>query len=71
MTLEHLNKKYEILSEPLTLILCPYCGARLNLKPRLLVNKIEVGVLPETCCVCKHEINGSHKILEVCEVKKR
>jgi len=45
--------------EPIELIMCPYCGARLN--------RIGKGLLPTSCHECGHE-RFTPKIIKVSEV---
>lgn len=60
----NLKDKYKILYEAFELILCPYCGARLN-----RVIRGGERILPTSCDICnKHNI--AVKTLLVCEVSK-
>jgi len=49
-------------TEPIELLMCPYCGARLN--------RVGKGLLPTSCHECMHQ-RFTPKIMNVLEVHKR
>jgi transcription elongation factor Elf1 len=61
--MSRLNDKCKMLDRAFELILCPFCGARLN-----RIMKDEGSLLPTSCEICgKHRLVP--KCILVCEVK--